>query len=480
MLADDNYHRSPQQQQQQGRPKLQSRRAFVKQRLGNPFEGQYTGLAVADLNGDGAPDILVSAGKHWIDQPYVLMNLGHPWTGRVIFSRPLPLGPPGGYYQVDVSKLSFLDDGHVGVLLAGGVCSNEWVNRFGACTATETTRARLLDVQVTGCLLHQGCRQPSCQLSWSIIWQDGRLPVANSGGDRNGAFSHELGNGVDPAIVLVGVYGAVVFAPPYNEWNPDFSLSTQDKSPYHAHDPINRGTGLAVGSIGTKYVGFFIGTRTRDSAPPAPIVGVWQTQVGPPAEYGWYSLSDTTTGGVRHDAYRGNPQGKVAVQATNLVLADLNGDSILDVIEANHVDEDDLQLGFPVQQDYYLLDEEGFAMDDGGVAHSFSWEEEGARSVHAGNLFADSGLPDVALGTGDGQVVLFANLGNDNNAGAFRGLQERHRFRVAEPGCQVRDIKIVPAMARPCAPSIVAAVYCENPAAGTGGVFAFHDAVTTC
>ena len=375
---------------------------WLPQRLPSPYEGQYTSLASADLNSDGYPDLLISAGKHWIDQPYVLMNLGNDEgmdVGGVRWSDPLPLGPPAGYYAVEAGRFSFLPDAW-GVLLAGGDCNSSATNQFGNCIPGSTSPAVLLRVSVQGCLA--GTTGP-CELEWDIVWQD-----VTHRGDRNGALAYDLGNGVDPAIVLTGVGGVSMFEPPYGS-SPTFTMTPQEALPGF-DDAITRGTGLVVGRIGTKYTGFFVGTRTRRSAPPAPLLRVWKTGE---SEYSWYTR-------LQNNRYQG---GTTDVQATGLALADLNGDGILDIVESNYLKPIEREPGHPVQQDYSLLDDEGFAMQ---VA-TFSWEDEGARSVDAGFSFMDSELPDVVLGSAAGDVVLFANLGNDDE-GNFRGLEERFRF----------------------------------------------------
>ena len=48
----------------------------ISQILPTPFLGQHVGLAIFDINHDGAPDILFAAGRHWVDQSYALINLG--------------------------------------------------------------------------------------------------------------------------------------------------------------------------------------------------------------------------------------------------------------------------------------------------------------------------------------------------------------------------------------------------------------------
>ena len=311
---------------------------WIRQELKSPYEGQYTGITAADLNQDGYPDLLVSAGKHWIDQSYVLMNLGPNYSAYgARFSPPLPLGEPSGHYSVQAERFaSFGGDSHNewGVLLSGADCSNPESNQFGTCTPGTASPAVLLRVSV------RGCRNSPCVLDWSVAWQD-----AAPAGDRNGALafglsSHGAQDDGDPAIVLVGNGGATIFEPPYGT-TPTWQITPEQQIPFE-QDPITRGTGLAVGSIGEGFTGFFVGTRTLLAAPPAPIVAVWKRG---PASYAWYNL------GNDNNAYYGNVA-STSVQATGLVLADLNGDGILDLIEANHLDEIQRVDGIPIQQDY--------------------------------------------------------------------------------------------------------------------------------
>ena len=100
------------------------------QLLDTPFYGQHVGAAYADLNGDGAIDLLFAAGRHWVYQSYALINLGPEYDDNdkftgVRLSEAQPIGPPGGYYNIDIKPSSKTDSSsqHSTVLLVGGTCN---------------------------------------------------------------------------------------------------------------------------------------------------------------------------------------------------------------------------------------------------------------------------------------------------------------------------------------------------------------------
>ena len=85
-------------------------------------------MTVFDINQDGYQDIFYSAGRHSIDQSYVIINLGPIYNSeceflKYQFSNPLKLGPRNGYFQIDVMKTGnnsfkgILEENHTGVLL---------------------------------------------------------------------------------------------------------------------------------------------------------------------------------------------------------------------------------------------------------------------------------------------------------------------------------------------------------------------------
>jgi hypothetical protein len=233
--------------------------------------GEHTGVKIYDLNGDGHDDLLFAAGRHSVDQPYALMNLGKSVNNSapIRFSEAISLGKPGGFYQVDASTLSSLDDGHVAVLLAGGTCTVEKL-----CQPGSNQSAIVLDVSIVGCSVNRPDRR--CKSTVQEIWRD-----ADPGGDRNGAFAPTLGNGIDPAIVLAGRDCISIFEPNANgtfpNSTPTFVVIPQDKIASSAssnnnqttnNTNIDRAAGLAVGYIGNR-PGLIAGLRT--SRPPSPL-----------------------------------------------------------------------------------------------------------------------------------------------------------------------------------------------------------------
>jgi hypothetical protein len=440
---------------------------FYMQTLGVPFAGQHTGVAVFDLNGDGHLDLLFSSGRHWVDQSYIMMNLGiddnpdddmpsqqRQRRQQYKFSKEYPIGKPGGYYQVDASTLSSLNDNnnsgdmrnHTAVLLAGSVCAVAIGNEFGSCELGSTNAAVLLDVTVQGCSVHQP-HEP-CRVTWNEVWRE-----PNPQGNRNGAFAATLGDGMDPAIVLVGKGGISIFEPldgRYDDYEPTFTILPDDHLPDNPVDDITRSTGLAVGYLGDYWPGIVVGPRTLQSVYPAPLIAVYKDKqksdrhYDSSSEYDWYDFGDAR--------YRGDLS--KAPQPSGLVLADLNGDGFFDIVEANYLDPFDLEDGYGLDQNYYLLDHNGY-----GHASRVFTTPHGGRSVHAGDIYNDSELPDLAFGDSDGNVLLFANLGNHPTTGVFQGFEQRDIFQVSD-GCEVRGIKIA-SLSR-CSISILAAVTCLN------------------
>jgi hypothetical protein len=230
---------------------------WTRQSIPSFYRGDHSGAAVYDLNHDGYNDLLFAAGRYGVDQSYAMINLGYKdEDGTLRFSDPIPIGYPGGYFQIDVFPLSSLDEGHVSVLLVGGTCIQPYV-----CDLGSHEPAVLLDVTVTACSVTQP--DVACQSSFKTIWQD-----ANPSGDRNGAFAPCLGDGTDPAIVLVGSGSISIFEPKNGAYvkTPAFFANSEGMIPATAgtmQDAVGLSAGhFPVGNYGN-LPGIIVGMRTR-------------------------------------------------------------------------------------------------------------------------------------------------------------------------------------------------------------------------
>lgn len=416
--------------------------------LESPYGGEHTGVKVFDANNDGYGDLFFAAGRHGIDQSYMRMNLGFDEMGYHRFSDPIPIGEPGGFYQVAITRLSSLPQNHIGVLLAGGTCGEPEV-----CENGSEQPAVLLDVAVTGCSVFQPWLP--CSASYSVIWED-----PSPGGDRNGAFEMSLGDTVDPAMILIGKEGIKVFEPSDGVYSdtPTFLL-TQAEKRAETNAFIRRASSLATGYIG-KHPGFVCGVRTFTAR--NPLIAVFKNDDG---IYDWFDFAGDG------DAYvQGTSQG--FTEATGLAMGDLDGDGIADIVEASFLNPAFIQDEVIVNQTVYFITENADENSEIDGATLFRNQVPG-YSVGVGNLYSDSDLPDVVHGMLDGSIHIFANLGSSN--GVFAGFRRATVLNVP-PQCQIRDLTVT--SLAPCTVSIVTALLClaDSP---DNGIYLFT-AVTEC
>ena len=454
----------------------QSALGWWDQVLESPYGGKHTGVKLFDVNNDGFDDILFAAGRHSIDQSYVRINLGFDDEGYHQFSDPIPLGSPGGFYQIDVARLSSLGSDHVAVLLAGGSCGDP-----NACELGEEQPAVMLDVHITGCSVFEPHKY--CTWSYTEIWSD-----LTPEGDRNGAFESSIGDGVDPAVILVGKHGIKVFEPSNGVFPafPTYHL-TQAQKQQGTSATIRRASSLATGIIGDRpgFVGMYIkymrfwtcpekeisvgqnhfcspltnlivivGVRTY--TPPNPLIGVYKKADG---SYDWFSFAGDS------DQY-GSANG--FTEGLGIAMADLNGDSRMDIVEASSLQPGFIEDGVNVTQNIFLWNEDNTAQLAAGGSVNISQStlfdsDTPGYKVAVGNIYPDSNLPDIVHGLLDSRIKVFANLGTEN--GNFLGFREAVTLRVPN-NCQIRDIAV--ASLAPCTVSIVTAVMCQRESAEEG------------
>lgn len=444
--------------------------ALPRQDLPAPFYGQHTGVVAVDLNADGAIDLLFAAGRHWIDQPYALLNLGPELDASgtlsgVRFSDALPLGPPGGYYQVDVVDG---DDASATstVLLVGGTCHVEKPNDFGSCARGTNTSATVLEVVVDlgGCSVARP--EAECHLTWRQVWSH-----PQPRGDRNGGFAdlgRDSGRG-GPSVVLLGQGGVEIFDPPAGGGASYGDTPAYRVAPPAKTDPRSdfaRYAAFAAGRLPVLGGVVAAGRRSdydrpaRDAAGKLVGLNLLVHEDAASEEFATMLIDPLISG----EPYPGNQD--YSIQTTNFAFADIDGDGINDLLEGTYLQGNGSKTlvveGYPLPQRIHFFGDDGEVRST-SVVLEYEHGETG-RAVATGQIFPDSTLPDVVFASSSGTVDVFANLGRDA-AAAHRGLELRHTVRVGRGDCMLRNLAVAPLARTPngsdaCWIGIVCALTC--------------------
>ena len=448
----------------------------VSQVLKTPFLGQHVGLASYDINNDGAPDILFAAGRHWVDQSYALINLGPMYNSDgeflgVKFSPALPIGPAGGYYQIDVApsfqktsaSSSSFNVTQSMVLLVGGTCHDDAPTQYGSCSIGENTPARLLQVSVSGCNIQNP--NVDCNLEWTQIWQD-----PHPRGDRNGGFAY-FQDDIHPSIALLGQGGIEIFQYSYQQqkfksslvdMNNDKEFRIPAPKKTDSRSDFSRYAGFA--SSKSLLGGVIAAGRRSDYDPPQIdsegrvkslnlLVYKDQQSNSTSSSFQTYFLPSNVSG----EPYSGDPS--ISIQSTNYQFDDIDGDGVEDLLEATFLYSSQRVPDYPLPQRIHFLNDRGHVKNT-LVVHE-SEKGDAGRSVTTGQIFSDSDLPDVVFASAKGVVTVFANLGVNETSGTFLGLEQRYQFSAENSHCQVRDVAIAPIVKKEeCWIGLFAAVAC--------------------
>jgi hypothetical protein len=381
--------------------------AVQQQVVGRSGLALHTGVCVGDVNGDGLADVLVAAGGSAKDQPLLLLNLGSDGAGGVRWSTGISVGPAGAYSACDMFEVS-ASPIRWRVLLAGGSA--------GPGPGAAVTAALAVDLSAVVCI--KALR--TCTVTQRPVWKD-----PSPSGDLAGLFAPV--DGGQRVIALAGPLGVQVYES--DATGAGFSLSS-----CWGRAPVRDGYGslaaVRVGNSSTVLAAGGLvsaGSTLPNPGLSAQRLGVCSYQPGAngpqPAAL----------------AFGGELPGGLAVRTSALALGDVDGDGVSDLLEASADGALRLYQGrgaaplFP-----------SAAALAGGVP---------ARALALGLIYGPSGgalaLLDLVVGTADGRVLVFANLGG----GSFAKRDELSCNSTGE----VRSLAVTNAML-PGRVSIIASV----------------------
>ena len=199
---------------------------------------QYSGVALVDVNNDGATDLVFSSGYFAnASRGFVLVNTGKDMdSNEFSFSDPvaLPQEFGGSYRSVDVTSLT--SSTSMGILLAG---------------STSNQPAILLEIRVSSC----GYWPPdsrTCQMKTTKIWTSPSTA-------RYGVFSRGLGGNNFPALVVSDSNGVSIYEPT-NNGNGGYSTTA---SKNFTTQPFEDATALAADSVGPNH-GIVVGSSSGE------------------------------------------------------------------------------------------------------------------------------------------------------------------------------------------------------------------------
>lgn len=416
-----------------------TRAELLDQSLPTPYYAQDTGIASHDLNGDGANDLLFATGRHWVDQPYALINLGPRYDENgdfvgIRFSEALPIGRPGAFYQVDTldinSKESFSTARKTKVLLVGGTCNKPDSNDFGGCSPGVSTPARVFVVSMSkyGCSVTNP--DAECYLDYDRVWMHD-----NPQGDRNGGFITTASS--DDSFALLGQGGCEIYK--YNGDTYELSFSLASDANEDPRSMMSRYAGFAAG-YNPKLGGMLAAGRrtewdepTRDSN--GDYIGINKIiYEEADDDYKVWTLPGSVSG---------VPYGSTSsyhMQSTGFAFADINGDGVDDLLEATYLKDIQREDGYTFPQMIHFFNADGEVYESLKVMETENLDA--GRSVTTGQLFGNSELPDVIFATHEGTVNFFANMGLDDEDGNWLGLEKRYSLKVGTLDCPIRDMAV--------------------------------------